>query len=499
MALHCEHITNIRRHLPEGARLLMGDQIVEGCAIKVSNTVEKTAQSEEEYKQNIAIAEIYGLTEEDLSSDPLVTTPVGTKIYAPQPFFITEPGWEVCAPGAEVIHAGYGGEVRAFGPGADLLEGDLLVNGTVVDPNGASVEAPYLIPGVGYNVGPDGAVISPTESDDASGYCSLQELAGQGRADTKRVQDSIFPDLELDFEIPGLDMTWWVPIQEKITEITSLHTKLATKVSGLKAKIDADPDPDAICKYMPQAEKLLALLRDVQRLIIQIRQVVQVVRTAVATVKKIIDTIEAIFMIGKAVKLAFVYLLIKQMIMGLAQMIDALARSLLDANRVLPQLVAMLAAMIQACANQRGLESGLSKEDCEALGGTWIDAGKRKGDVGPGEAGAGFGDKDIQNLIDDLNDDFDLYLRPGLVLNAGDEIKSGCVKGGDAVEVIAPPIFIIPETNHPWVVCESAASGTSDNAVISESEIQAVLNSQLVDLSDCLTRIDEIESTANFN
>jgi len=496
--LHCEHITNIRRHLPAGARLLMGDQIIEGCAIKVSNTAERTPQSEEEYKANVAVAEIYGISEEDLNSDPLITTPIGTKLHAPQPFFITEPGWEVCEPGAEVIHAGYGGEVRTFGPGSDLLEGDLVVNGIITDPNGASVEAPYLIPGVGYKVGAEGAVVSPTGDDDESGYCSLQELAGQGRADAQRVQDSIFPDLELDFEIPGLDMSWWVPIQEKITEITQLHTKLASKVTGLKAKIDADPDPDAICKYMPQAQKLIQLLRDVQRLIAQIRQVVQVVRTAINTVKRVIKIIESIFMVGKAVKLAFVYLLIKQMIMGLAQMIDALARSLLDANRILPQLIAMLAAMIQACANQRGMESGLSKEDCEALGGTWIE-GRRKGDMGPGDGAAGFSDRDMQRLIDDLNDDFDLYLRPGLVLNAGDEIKSGCVKGADEVEVHAPPLFVIPEENHPWVVCESAASGRSDNAVISDAEIQAVLNSQLVDLSECLTRIDEIEATANFN
>ena len=505
--LDCRNITSLRRTLSGGAKLLMGDQVLSGCAVKVSNSFTKTPVTEEEEKQNKAVAEIFDIPQEQLDMDPLVVTPLGTKLYAPEPFFITEPGWEVCEGATvEVIHAGYGGEVRLFGADADLLQGDLIVNGTVIGPDGEIYEAPFTVPGPGYKVGPDGAVISPTGGGEED-YCSLQELAGNVRADTKRVID-IDIDLDLDLDIPGLDMTWWVPIQEKINEITQLQTKLVSKVKMLADKAKYDPEGD-VCKYRPEAQKLLQLIRDIQRILSQIRRVVQAVRTAVNTVKRVIRIIESIFMVGKAVKLALVYMMIKQMVLGLAQMIDTLARSILDANRVLPALIATLSAMIQACANQRGLEDGLTKEDCEALGGTWIE-GKRKGDMGDGSAGR-YGDE-LDAEVAQLNDDLDLYLKPGLALSPGDLITGGCVEGPEGEKVYVGPIppEVEQEEDHTyqvesfeipgegWKVCSEGASGQSENATISEQEMRAILDAQIVDISECLTRIEDIEATADF-
>ena len=255
-------------------------------------------------------------------------------------------------------------------------------------------------------------------------------------------------------------------------------------------------------------QKLLQLIRDIQRILSQIRRVVQAVRTAVNTVKRVIRIIESIFMVGKAVKLALVYMMIKQMVLGLAQMIDTLARSILDANRILPTLIATLSAMIQACANQRGLEDGLSKEDCEALGGTWIE-GKRKGDMGDGSAGR-YGD-DIEAEVSKLNDDLDLYLKPGLALSPGDLITGGCVEFEDQKVYVGPiPPEVEQEENHTyqvesfeipgegWKVCSEGASGQSENATISEQEMRAILDAQIVDISACLTRIEDIQATADF-
>ena len=504
--LDCKNITSIRRMLSGGAKLLMGDQVLSGCAIKVSNSFQREAVTEEEERQNKAVAEIFDISPNQLELDPLVVTPIGTKLIAPEPFFITEPGWEVCEGAtAEVIHAGYGGEVRLFGADADLLPGDLVVNGTIIGPDGTVYEAPFNIPGPGFKVGPDGGVVSPTGGGEED-YCNLQELAGNVRPETKRIID--IPDLDLDMDIPGLDMTWWVPIQEKINEVTSLQTKLVAKVQMLADKAKYDPKGD-VCKYRPEAQKLLQLVRDIQRILSQIRRVVQAVRTAVNTVKRVIRIIESIFMIGKAVKLAMVYLLIKQMIMGLAQMIETLAKSILDANRVLPVLIATLSAMIQACAQQRGLERGLSKEDCEALGGTWIE-GKRKGDMGDGSAGKYGSELDAE--VAKLNDDLDLYLKPGLALSEGDLITGGCVIGPEGERVYVGPIPPVPEQEpehtyqtesfvipgEGWFVCDEGAAGQSDNATISEQEMNAILDAQIVDISACLTRIDEMQSTADF-
>ena len=56
--------------------------------------------------------------------------------------------------------------------------------------------------------------------------------------------------------------------------------------------------------------------------------------------------------------------------------------------------------------------------------------------------------------------------------------------------------FVIP--GEGWSVCDEGASGQSDNATISEQEMQAILDAQIVDISECLTRIDEIQATADF-
>ena len=38
----------------------------------------------------------------------------------------------------------------------------------------------------------------------------------------------------------------------------------------------------------------------------------------------------------------------------------------------------------------------------------------------------------------------------------------------------------------------------SDNATISEQEMRAILDAQIVDISACLTRIEDIQATADF-
>lgn len=42
------------------------------------------------------------------------------------------------------------------------------------------------------------------------------------------------------------------------------------------------------------------------------------------------------------------------------------------------------------------------------------------------------------------------------------------------------------------------ASGQSENATISEQEMRAILDAQIVDISACLTRIEDIQATADF-
>ena len=126
--LYCKHITSAKRFLPAGSDLLLGDQITDGSAIK-SGTGEGSAQTDAELLKDQVAADIYGL-------DPSMVDLFNRNSVLGPGDFVTEGGFEAGPNGAEVIHSGYGGEARSFAPGTNLKEGDLVVNGRVVGPNG---------------------------------------------------------------------------------------------------------------------------------------------------------------------------------------------------------------------------------------------------------------------------------------------------------------------------------------------------------------------------
>ena len=105
--LFCKNITSAKRHLPENAKLLLGDQITGGSAVKTGNS-EQPDQNETDQ----LAGEIFGTLQfTDLY-------PVGTVLGAGD--FVTEGGFVAGPDGADVIHSGYGGEAKAFAAGTDL-------------------------------------------------------------------------------------------------------------------------------------------------------------------------------------------------------------------------------------------------------------------------------------------------------------------------------------------------------------------------------------------
>ena len=112
--LYCKHITSVKRFLPAGSNLLLGDQITDGSAIK-TDAGEGSAQTDSELLKDQVAAEIYGLDSSmiDLFNRSSVLKPGD---------FVTEGGFEAGPDGVEVIHSGYGGEARSFAPGTNLKE-----------------------------------------------------------------------------------------------------------------------------------------------------------------------------------------------------------------------------------------------------------------------------------------------------------------------------------------------------------------------------------------
>ena len=170
-------------------------------------------------------------------------------------------------------------------------------------------------------------------------------------------------------------------------------------------------------------------------------------------------------------------------------------------EKILPQLIALLQKIVAQCAMNRGAEAGLSKEQCEKLGGVYVD--RALGDLGDvssieGTPGLIDSNADLGELIDDLEEDDDddsLYFPPNMDLNGGDTIIDG-IAVGDGGEILQAPATI-PTTGN-WSMGEDGGAGVSENGILSEEEIDAILDSQILDLSECMTELDDMVKTTSY-
>ncbi len=477
--LHCDNITSEKRFLPEGSVLLLGDQILSGKACKEDASQSKSVTDEEAIKDDIA-RRVY-----DLPGGSSDMFNVGDCLESGD--FVTEGGFVAGAGGVEVIHSGYGGEARAFAPGTKLKVGDLLVNGNALDPDGNQVDAPLAIDKEGFEVGSEGAVVSPGGDDSDEAYCSLQELAA--KPEDSSPLDDFASKLELDLNIPGLDMGWWIALQQKINEVMALQAKFIARTQNMIARLEIDPDK--ACDLVPDVNKLIKLMQRVNKIIAAVAKIMRALAKIVKTVKRVYKLIKFIV---KPIKVVEGFLMLLQLIEGIPNMIAATARSLTETSRIIPQLIALLQKVVAQCAANRGAEAGLSKEECEAVGGTYVD--RRLGDLGDTTGGSLDDGLDalISGLEDDLEDvDFG-FLKANRPLNPGDKVLDGTVVLPDGTEQQAP--FTVKD--------EGTTSGpggvqtNNEDAMLDGQKLEALLDTQLVDLSECLTAIDDLDRTRTF-
>lgn len=488
MALDCNNITSLKRNLAPGSTLLLGDQIVSGTAIFQGGETQSSAISDEELLQNQAAAEVFDI---ELTTDTLFNT--GDILEAGE--YITETGFIAGPSGIEVIHSGYGGDARIFAAGAKLKIGDIVVNGKIVTPDGDVIDAPVTIDKEGYEVGEGGAVVTPgaAESDDA--YCSLQELAGKPKEGDRL--DDLSAKLDFDVNIPGLDGGWWIKIQKKINALTSMQGKFLAKTQNLITLMEMEPDK--ACDLIPDVNKLVKLMNKVLK---SIRKINKILKKINKTIKKIKKVVKLILKLIKPLRVVQAILFMIQMIEGIPIMIDAAVKNMTATEKILPQLIALLQKIVAQCAMNRGAEAGLSKEQCEKLGGVYVD--RALGDLGDassldGAPGLPDSNADLDGLFADLTEDDDdddnLYFPPNMELNPGDTLIDG-IALGDGGETLQAPATI-PTTGN-WVMGEDGGAGVSENGILSEEEIDALLDRQILDLSECMTELDDMEKTTSY-
>jgi hypothetical protein len=250
-------------------------------------------------------------------------------------------------------------------------------------------------------------------------------------------------------------------------------------------------DPDKACDLVPDVNKLIKLMQRVNKIIAAVAKIMRALAKIVKTVKRVYKLIKFIV---KPIKVVEGFLMLLQLIEGIPNMIAATARSLTETSRIIPQLIALLQKVVAQCAANRGAEAGLSKEECEAVGGTYVD--RRLGDLGDTTGGSLDDGLDalIGGLEDDLEDvDFG-FLKANRPLNPGDKVLDGTVVLPDGTEQQAP--FTVKD--------EGTTSGpggvqtNNEDAMLDGQKLEALLDTQLVDLSECLTAIDDLDRTRTF-
>ena len=173
-----------------------------------------------------------------------------------------------------------------------------------------------------------------------------------------------------------------------------------------------------------------------------------------------------------------------------------------------------------------------SKEQCEKLGGVYVE--RALGDLGDADAtGAGLqnSNADLEGVIGGLSGDDDdtSYFPPGMELEGGDTLNDGLAvgPGGEILDASDGPVTIPTgagggvcslgpqyttkeaceaaggswsdgSDDAQWVVGEDGGSGISDNGDLSEEEIDAALDLQILDLSECMTELDDMIKTQSY-
>jgi len=491
---YCKYVTSDRRNLPEGSQLMVGDNIIEGWALKISSEDYSQTKTEEELAKDAVAAEIFGYAPDYLSSGES-TWPIGSRLSPGD--FCTEAGFVAGDDGCLVVHAGYGGDMRAFAPGTPLNIGDLVVNGSVVDSEGNIVFAPKSIDAEGWEAGTEGAAVALGGADDgADEYCSLQELAGKPAGTSKF--DAFESALDLELDIPGLDWAWWAKILEKINGINTVGQQFLTKTNGLITQLEIDPDN--ACKLMPQVDKLLALIN---RMYVIMARIQKVIDKVYKIYKKVLKVWKLLKMFNPVAKIMTAIMMMLQIINGMGILLKEAAKNLTNVTALMSQLIALLQKIVAQCAINRGAEAGLSKEECEKLGGIIVDrkvgdlgryAGKMADDNPFANASWGLdGDGNFGDEFggdDDNRDYFRSNLPPGSAMNIGDTITGGSVFGPDGTEYSAP--FTVPGNGFN-TGSGGATLDSTDADDLSSSSVEAGLDQGLLDLQGCLTELNDLD------
>jgi len=272
--------------------------------------------------------------------------------------------------GAVVIWPDTGNDLLQYGNGETVPAGTVLHVGCVIE-NGELKCAPYTTQDTSVSAGNDGSKKTSGEDidgeTDRGGFC-----AGSGNVyDTSKDED--FLNQLVNFEIPDLEAFaltgFTAKIQEMMGKLNAVLGKLNGEVDKIMAK--AVIDPEDVCR--PPLTDIIRNLLKLMAAIMKIMPVLQKIIQVIKVIRKVIKLVRKILKWTPPFVVPIIEALMKVLnIMGLVDMcVSILIKTVGRFTTIIPILQAQLMSILAQCAGQVAGE--MTKEECEAAGGTWIE------------------------------------------------------------------------------------------------------------------------------
>ena len=270
--------------------------------------------------------------------------------------------------GAVVIWPDTGNDLLKYDEGEDVPVGTSLHVGCVLE-DGVVKCAPYKTQKESTAVeGPPQTRGEEPDDGALKGFC-----VGSGNVNVPTEDENEWLLKVSNLEIPDLE-AWMLSgftakIQEMMGKLNQALGKLNAEVDKIMARATINPEDVCTPPVKATIKKLLEVMAAIMELMPVLKQIIQVIKI----IQKVIKIVRKILMLQPPFIVPIVEKLMEVLnIMGLVDMVvSMLLQTIGRFSTILPVLQAQLMSILAQCAGQVAGE--MTKEDCEAAGGTWID------------------------------------------------------------------------------------------------------------------------------
>ena len=300
--------------------------------------------------------------------------------------FMEDDGCVTGDDGATVIWPDTGNDLIRFDPGDHVPVGTQIHRGQVND-GGTWFGAPHQVENEGaYAGGTDGDTDGSGDDDgEDKGFC-----AGVGNVNLPTEEEKDWLADLANLEIPDLEAFllsgFTAKIQEVVGELNKVLGRLTSEVDAIMEQSVIDEKKVCTPPVKAAIKKLLEILAAIMKILPIMEKIIKVIKI----IQKVIKLVKKILKWTPPFVVPIIEGLMKVLnIMGLVDMcVSLLVKTIGRFTTILPVLQAQLMSILAMCAAQ--VSGEMTKEDCEAAGGTWID---------PQDL------KDLQDMYDKISDE----------------------------------------------------------------------------------------------